>query len=205
MKLKSILLGAAMAAASASASALTVVAANVPQVGTSNLFRDPCGLSAGSATGSPVLGCLSAFPSQTISVSSDESLTITGGQAILDSADGLFSQLTISATAPASLSTVIFNIDAEVDGFITFADGSGTSSPFALDDNGLNFFTLTGIAGNFLTAVSYIQLTEADIIANVAQIRIGVDGAIPEPGTYSLMMAGLAAFGLFSRRRKAKK
>ena len=51
--------------------------------------------------------------------------------------------------------------------------------------------------------------SEADIFANVTQIRLGVVGAvvgaIPEPGTYSLMVAGLASFGLISRRRKAKK
>ena len=116
----------------------------------------------------------------------------------------------MSATAPASLSTAIFNIDASEDAFVNFADASATSALFALDDNGSNFFTVTGITGNFLRAVSYnSQGVETDNFARVTQIRLGVVGAvvgaIPEPGTYSLMVAGLAAFGLVSRRRKAKK
>lgn len=194
-KLKSLLLGAVLTAAFASPSAaLNVTTGNVPQVD-SALVRNPCGLIDGSS-GSPVLGCLLDFLSQTISISSDESLEITGDQAVLDSTDGAFSQLTMSATAPASLSTVIFNIDATEDGFVTFADALGTSSAFALDGNGSNFFTGTAITGNFLSAVSYIINggPEADIFANVTQIRlgvVGVVGAIPEPGTLVLLLTGL--------------
>ena len=206
MNLKSLLLVAALAAAFASPSAaLTVYSGSVPQID-SALVRNPCGLSPGSATGIPVLGCLLDLLSQTIAISSDESLEIAGGPAILDSTDGTFSQLTISATAPASLSTVIFDIDATVDGFVTFTDASGTSSPFALDDSGSNFFTLTGITGNFLTFTTFNSLqAEADIVADVKQVRLGIVGAIPEPETYALMMAGLAAVGFIARRRKTRR
>ena len=138
-KLKSLLLGAVLAAAFASTSAaLNVVTGNVPQVD-SALVRDPCGLDPLSSVGNPVLGCLLDFPSQTISISSDEELEISGGLAILAPTDGLFSQLTMSATAPASLRTVIFSIDATEDGFVTFADASGIGPAFVLDDNGPNF------------------------------------------------------------------
>jgi len=204
--LKSLLLGAVLAAALVSTSAaLVVTPGNVPQ-DDSALVRNPCDLSlVGSPVGISVLGCLLDFLAQTISISSDESLEITGGQAILVSTDDLFSRLTMSATAPASLSTVILNIDAMEDGFVNFADASGTSSLFALAGNGSNFFTLTGVTGNVLTAVSYINGVETDNFAHVTDIRAGVAGAIPEPGTYSLIVAGIAAFGLISRRRKAKK
>ena len=40
----------------------------------------------------------------------------------------------------------------------------------------------------------------------VKQIRLGqAVTAIPEPETYALMMAGLAALGFIGRRRKARK
>jgi len=196
-KLKSLLLGVVLAAAFASTSAaLNVVTGNVPQVD-SALVRNPCNPAiVGSEIGNPVLGCLLDFLSQTISISSDEELEISGGLAILDSTDGLFSQLTMSATAPASLISVIYNIDATEDGFVTFADVLGPSGTFALDDNGSNFFTVTAITGNFLRAVSYnSQGVETDNFASVTQIRLGVVGAvvgaIPEPGTLVLLLTGL--------------
>ena len=42
---------------------------------------------------------------------------------------------------------------------------------------------------------------ELDIVADVTQIRLGIPGAIAEPETYALMMAGLAAIGFIARRR----
>ena len=207
-KLKSLLVGAVLAAAFASTSAaLNVVTGNVPQVD-SALVRNPCNPAiVGGEFGNPVLGCLLDFLSQTISISSDEELEISGGLAILDSTDGLFSQLTMSATAPASLISVIYNIDATEDGFVTFADVLGPSGTFALDDNGSNFFTVTAITGNFLRAVSYnSQGVETDNFASVTQIRLGVVGAvvgaIPEPGTLVLLLTGLTLLIARVRPRK---
>jgi len=208
-KLKSLLLGVVLAAAFASTSAaLNVVTGNVPQVD-SALVRNPCNPAiVGGEFGNPVLGCLLDFLSQTISISSDEELEISGGLAILDSTDGLFSQLTMSATAPASLISVIYNIDATEDGFVTFADVLGPSGTFALDDNGSNFFTVTAITGNFLSAVSYLIQggPEADNFANVTEIRLGVVGAvvgaIPEPGTLVLLLTGLTLLIARVRPRK---
>ena len=189
----SLLLGAVLAAVASASSALIVTTGIVPQ-DDSALVRNPCGLS-DPDVGTSVLGCLVDFLSQTISISSDEILEISGGLAILDATDGTFSQLTLSATAPASLRTVILNIDATEDGFVTFTDASGTSAPFALDDNGSNFFTGTDITGNFLSAVSLNGLgSETDIFDSVTQIRlgvVGVVGAIPEPGTLVLLLTGL--------------
>ena len=208
-KLKSLLLGAVLAAAFASTSAaLTVTFGNVPQ-DDSALVRNPCNPAiVGVQFGTSFLGCLLDFPSQTISISSDEELEISGGLAILAPTDGLFSQLTMSATAPTSLRTVIFNIDATADGFVTFADASGIGPAFVLDDNGPNFFTVTDITGNLLSAVSYLiqGSPEADIFANVTQIRLGVVGAvvgaIPEPGTLVLLLTGLTLLIARVRPRK---
>jgi hypothetical protein len=206
MKLKTLLLGLAMAGAFTSASALSVANGNNPQPGDSNLVRDPCGL-VGGDTGSPVTGCLNDNHAQLVNITSDESLTITGGQASLDSSDGTFSQASISLVG-ASLTSVILNIDATAAGFVTFTDGAGTSSPFALGANGENFFTVTGITGGFLSFTTFdSNMVESDIVADVKQIRLGGGDvtAVPEPETYALMMAGLAALGFLSRRRRAQR
>jgi len=199
MKLHALLSGVALAAAFTSASALTVLTGNVPQID-SNLVRNPCGL-ATPDTGLSVQGCLNDNHAVIVDLSSDESININGGQATLSAVDGAFSTLTINT---ASFSTLILDIDANADGFVTFTDGAGTSAPFALDDNGQNFFTLTGIVGNFVTFVTSVNGVETDIVDEVKQIRLGQVTAIPEPETYALMMAGLAALGFIGRRRKSR-
>ena len=204
MKLNALLSGVILAATFTSASALSVTVGNTPQTpDQSNLVRNPCGLDAATGTGTTVLGCLNDDHSAIVGLTSDESLTISGGQASLGATDGeAFSRLTVSD----SFSTLILNIDATEDGFVTFTDSSGTSSPFALDDNGQNFFTLTGIVGNSVSFVTSLTAggAETDIVDEVRQVRPGgLVTAIPEPETYALMMAGLAAVGFISRRRKA--
>ena len=202
MKLKALLLGVAMAGAFTSASALVVTPGNDGSLPDDNLIRNGCGL-ATPDTGLSVQGCLNSDHSAIVDISSDEEIFIDGGQADVTATDDLLSTLTISADG---FSTLILNIDASVDGSVTFTDGAGIpSSPFDLDANGQNFFTLTGIVGNFVTFVTSVDGVESDIVSNVAQIRLGVAPPIPEPETYALMLAGLAAVGFISRRRKARR
>ena len=200
MKLKALLLGVAMAGAFTSASALTVLTGNVPQ-DDDNLVRNPCGL-ATPDTGLSVQGCLNTNHAAIVNISSDEEINIDGGQADVTATDDLLSTLTIETDG---FSTLILDIDASADGTVTFTDGAGTSSPFALDDNGSNFFTLTGIVGNFVTFTTFVDGIETDIVSDIKQIRLGVAPPIPEPETYALMLAGLAAVGFISRRRKTRR
>ena len=200
MKLKALLLGVAMAGAFTSASALTVLTGNVPQ-DDDNLVRNPCGL-ATPDTGLSVQGCLNTNHAAIVNISSDEEINIDGGQADVTATDDLLSTLTIETDG---FSTLILDIDASADGTVTFTDGAGTSSPFALDEDGSNFFTLTGIVGNFVTFTTFVDGIETDIVSDVKQIRLGVAPPIPEPETYALMLAGLAAVGFISRRRKTRR
>jgi hypothetical protein len=205
MKLNAILSGVFLATAFTAASALTVATGNNPQPGQSNLVFNPCDLA--SDTGTTVQGCLNDDHSTLIDLTSDEVLFINGGQATLRADDDEpFSRLTI---ATGDMTALILNIDATEDGFVTFTDGAGTSSPFALDENGQNFFTLTGIVGNSVSFMTSLTSggAETDIVDEVRQIRVtgGQVTVIPEPETYALMMAGLAAVGFISRRRRTKK
>ena len=202
MKLHALLSGIVLAATFTTASALDVQTGNVPQ-DDSNLVRNPCGLLTPDS-GTSVQGCLNDDHSVIVDISSDETISIDGGQAFILAGDGTISRLTIEM---AGFSTLILDIDAEQDGFVTFTDGSGTSDPFELDENGSNFFTLTGITGDSVTFVTTLTEggEETDIVDQVRQIRLGQVTAIPEPETYALMMAGLAALGFIGRRRKARK
>ena len=205
MKLNALLTGVLLATAFTAASALPVVSAgNNPQPDQSNVIRNACGLDPSTGTGTTVNGCLNDDHSFIVDLTSDETISFSGGQATVTAADDSFSRLTVSAS---SMTTLILNIDSNEDGFVTFTDGSGTTGQFALDDNGQNFFTITGITGNSLSFVAFNgQGQEADIVDEVRQIRLGGQvTAIPEPETYALMMAGLAAVGFISRRRKTKK
>jgi len=202
MKLKALLVGVVLASVFTSASALSVVTGNVPQIDSDLVFA-PCGLAPGA--GNPVFGCLNNNHSAVATLSSDEPINISGGQALVVAVDGLYSTLTIALNP---LITVILNIDASDDGFVTFTDGAGTSSAFAIDGDAANFFTATGIAGSFLTFHTTLTSggAETDIVTDVRQIRLGGPvAAIPEPETYALMMAGLAAIGFIGRRRKTRK
>ena len=202
MKLKALLVGVVLASAFTSASALSIVTGNVPQID-SNLVFNPCGLAPGA--GNPVFGCLNNNQSAVATLSSDETIDFSGGQDRVEAVDGLYSTLTIALNP---LTTVILNIQASSDGFVTFTDGAGTSSNFAIGDNAANFFTATGITGNFLTFHTTLTSggAETDIVTDVRQIRLGGPvAAIPEPETYALMMAGLAAIGFIGRRRKTRK
>jgi hypothetical protein len=204
MKLNAVLLAAVLAGAFAPAGAVNVVIGNVPQID-DNLIRNACGLPAGTASGSPVQGCLNSNHAQLVDLSGNESLEITGGQATLDSTDGTFSQLKIELVG-AALGTVILDIDATADGFVTFSDGAGIDGTFALSANGSNFFTATDVQGGFLSFTTSLTSggPAAEIVADVKQIRLGIVGAVPEPETYVLMLAGLGALGFIARRRKTR-
>jgi len=202
MKLKALLAGVVFASAFTTASALNVVTGNNPQPNQSNLVFNPCGLPPGA--GNPVSGCLNDDHSIVVALSSDETIDFSGGQSRVVPVDGSFSTLTITLNP---LNTVILNINASQDGFVTFSDGAATSAAFAISSNGQNFFTATGITGNFLTFHTTLTVggAETDIVADVRQIRLGDVSVVPEPETYALMMAGLAAIGFIGRRRKTKR
>ena len=203
MKANALLSGLLLATAFTAASAVPVVTPGTVAQDDSNLVRNPCGLDPSTGIGGTVLGCLNDDHSAIVSLTSVEEISISGGQAALTATDGAFANLMIGMNG---LDTLILNIDANSDGFVTFTDGTGTSVPFALDDNGQNFFTLTGISGGFVFLQATFNGAEADIIDEVNQIRLGSQvTAIPEPETYALMMAGLAAMGYIGRRRKTRK
>lgn len=113
--------------------------------------------------------------------------------------DGIDGRLTLTRNAAALLS--IYSNGALVGSFTdssNFANFGANNANFFIDD----FATGQGEAA--AGAVDYIRTWDtalsADDVAHLAPP--GVAG-VPEPETYALMLAGLAALGFVSRRRKA--
>lgn len=195
--------GLAMAMASFGAPAHAAIIVQTGLVGGSGdvdnvLFNACTGNIAGPAT--VIQGCLNTDSNYLINFVSDESIfSPGGGQARIEAVDGGFSQLTIDPVT-GTFSKLQLNIDASADGFVTFTGvPGGTSSTFALDASGQNFFTITG--ENFSTVAFN---TTVDIVADVQQIRLGAGTpatSVPEPTTMALFGLGLLGAG-FARRRQ---
>jgi len=83
-----------------------------------------------------------------------------------------------------------------VDGI--FAGGGTISQTFTLPSDNFGSFTLVGFTG-----LSKVTFRGADANGTPGDLWIGVDNiaVVPEPATYGMLLAGLAAVGLRARRR----
>lgn len=197
---KMLLAGAAMAlgmAVSAPANATLILQTGL--VGgsgdVSNVIFNACGL--GSSTGTTVQGCLNDSNTTLVNFTSNESLTIGGGgQAVIDSGDGVFDRMTIALADPTmGFSKLQFNLDAIADGSATFeaTDQFGTVfsfGSFALSGNGQNFFTLGSLDGQIAKSFSLLATVGLQNIGDLTQVRVGaatVPSGVPEPGSLALL------------------
>ncbi|MEZ0327592.1 MAG: PEP-CTERM sorting domain-containing protein [Fimbriimonas sp.] len=131
---------------------------------------------------------------------SDSELDATGGQAMITEIHGRkssFNDLSVEMhDADKSFHTLIWNLNAEADGQVTFTinhSGGVYTQTFNLEANGENWFRMQADSGTMFNA----SFESTVGINDVKQVRLG---AVPEPA--SLLGLGLGAVAFLRRRNK---
>jgi hypothetical protein len=199
--------GAAVALTSAPASAAVIIytSAGPVQPAENVLFQTE------NQTGTTVQGVTNQTNTMVTFTSMTDTLLTTGsqGQARLEATDGSLDQVMFSLTNPQLTFT-----EAEFNLFnafpnttqVTISLSSGLTQTFDLSPNGQNFFGVRATDGDFLTSISFD--TNGSGVSDMRQVRIGgisgsQMGAVPEPGTWAMMLLGFGAIGFALRRRKS--
>jgi len=131
------------------------------------------------------------------------------GQAVIGAVDGILNNLTFQlvtgAFTAAEFNLVdIGNADFNVTLTRLGAGGTVTTQSFLATGNGANRFGILAEAGEVITGVT-ISSPGTPGFDSLRQLRLHVAGvAVPEPGTWAMMLVGFGGIGMAMRRgRKA--
>lgn len=205
-------------AALAAATVATPASATITLVSASTIQGDNVLFNAGTQTGTTVTGRTqqgTAVNFTGTTVGGSNVIAANGGQARVE---GDLNTITSNPNDTLGLTSLNFSLA----GGTTFNNlefnlfGGSGSAAFAITDNegqvfnfsqalgnGENFFGFVGIDGQTIRSVS---ITTAGGIQDIRQIRLdqSVAAAVPEPGTWALMLLGFGGIGASLRRRRSQ-
>lgn len=156
-----------------------------------------------SMTGTTVMGTTNQTNTR-VSIRSNEALTSTSsnGQSRFVPVDGSPLDMgTIFLTDGGTFTSAEFNLfGAASDTTSVAITVNGQVQNFDIG-NGQNFFGITATGGDTISSISFN--TNGSGVTDLRQLRIGgVTAAVPEPGTWALMLFGFGAVGVSLRRRR---
>jgi hypothetical protein len=140
-----------------------------------------------------------------VNVTSNEAITTSSsnGQSRFVAVDGsALDQATITLAGGGTFTSAefnLFNAAADTSSVTIFVNGVAQS--FSLG-NGENFFGFSATGGDTISSIRFD--TNGSGVADLRQVRLGgVAAAVPEPGTWALMLFGFGAVGVSMRRRRS--
>lgn len=194
---------AALIATEASAS-VTICSGNCAPFDTNVLMN-------GNDTAQPTQSGSAGGATVLFSSTMDSLVAPSNGQARIEASDGALNQLSFSLLGGYTFSSAVFNLfnasNAGTSVTISYFDPnlmSMANQTFDLSANGQNFFGFSGDAGETFSGLTF-QFNDG-AIADLRQLRLGgvastTIPAVPEPGTWALLVLGLGAVGSSLRRR----
>jgi hypothetical protein len=157
-----------------------------------------------SATGTTVTGNTNQT-NTSVSITSNETITSTtsNGQSRFVAADGSGLDVgTILLTNGGTFTSAEFNLfNAAADTGSVVITVNGVPQTFNIG-NGQNFFGFQATGSDTITSISFN--TNGSGVTDLRQVRLGgvTAAAVPEPGTWALMLLGFGAVGVSMRRRR---
>ncbi len=165
----------------------------------------------GADLGSTLIGTVNPDDTMVLIESEEGIVGFAQGQARVEADDGNLGTLAISLkNLGLGFARAEFIVNSSADGPVSivaydqfgtaFGTGVNGGLAYTVDSSGNNFFNFTTSNSQLITRIEFASSTA---IADIRQIRIDGIAAIPEPGTWALMIMGFGGAGAMLRRRKA--
>jgi hypothetical protein len=133
--------------------------------------------------------------------------TNTGAATIFTASGAALDQLTFTLVTGAFTSAE-FNLengDPKAFDIVLSVSGGGTKVISIANANGSNVFDIIGDPGETFTSASFVSTGSGGFV-DFKQLRLVLAaGAVPEPGTWALMLLGFGGIGMAMRRRRKER